>query len=165
MIFVCFIHVFSLELVHGRGLRLIGLKKGAFQVEGSKLACFTSRACLLSREPTFLSRVVNYSRVVNFPICHNSWTTHESSTFQNFKSHNFSDLSSFLVLGIISSTEVQIKWFKLLWKFNSKYYNFYEETFLRKLLFNGQNNLEPNVYAWMVTLGEGVMPFQVLDYN
>ena len=55
LIFVCFIHVFSLELVHGRGLRLVGLKKGAFQVKGSKLACFTSRACLSSREPTFLS--------------------------------------------------------------------------------------------------------------
>ena len=73
-----------------------------------------SRACLSSREPTFLSQVMNYSRVVNFPFCHDSWTTHESSTFQNFKSHNFSDLSSFLVLGIISSTDVQIEWFKLL---------------------------------------------------
>ena len=139
MLFVCFIHVFSLELVHVRGLRLVGLKKGAFQVKGSKLACFTSRACLSSREPTFLSWVVNYSRVVNFPFCHDSWTTHESSTFQNFKSHNFSDLRSFLVLGIISSTDVQIEWFKLLWKVN---YNFHEENFLRKCLLNRQK------YPW-----------------
>ena len=154
---MCFIHVFSLELVYERGLRLVGLKKGAFQVKGSKLACFTSRACfheswthlsvtsrpcLPSHESTFLSRVVNYSRVVNFPFCHESWTTHESSTFQNFKSHNFSDLSSFLVLGIISSTDVQIEWFKLLWKVNSEYYNFHEETFLRKRLLNGQK------YPW-----------------
>ena len=165
MIFVCFIHVFSLELVYERGLRLVGLKKGAFQVKGSKLACFTSRPCLPSHEPTFLSRVVNYSRVVNFPFCHESSTTHESSTFQNFKSHNFSDLSSFLVLGIISSTDVQIKWFKLLWKVTQSTTIFMKKLSWENVFWMDKNTLEPTIYAWMVTLGEGVMPFQVLDYN
>ena len=54
-------------LKNERGSRLVGLKKGAFQVKGSKLACFTSRACLSSRELSLLSRVVNHSRVVNLP--------------------------------------------------------------------------------------------------
>ena len=129
------------------------LHESCMLVESWTYLSVTSRACLSSHEPTFLSWVVNYSRVVNFPFCHDSWTTHDSSTFQNFKSHNFSDLSSFLVLGIISSTYVQIEWFKLLWKFNSEYYNFHEETFLRKRIMMDKNTLEPTAYAWMVTLG------------
>ena len=168
MIFVCFIHVFSLELVYERGLRLVGLKKEAFQVKGSKLACFTSRACfheswthlfvmshpcLPSHEPTFLSRVVNYSRVMNFPFCHDSWTTHESSTFQNFKSHNFLDLSIFLVLGIISSTDVQIKWFKLLWKLTQSTTIFMKKLSWENIFWMDKNTLEHTTYAWMVTLG------------
>ena len=98
-------------------------------------------------------------QVINLALCH------ESSTFQNFKSHNFSDLSSFLVLGIISSTDVQIEWFKLLWKFNSEYYNFHEETFLRKCLLNGQK------YPWTYCiylngdLWDCMVPFRVLEYK
>ena len=43
LLFVYFIHVFSLELVHGRSLRLVGLMKEAFQAKGCKLGVFTSR--------------------------------------------------------------------------------------------------------------------------
>ena len=43
LLFVCFIHVFSLELVHGRSLKLVGLMKEAFQAKGCKLGVFTSR--------------------------------------------------------------------------------------------------------------------------
>ena len=28
-----------------------------------------------------------------------------------------------------------------------------------------KNALEPAIYAWMVTLGDGMMPFRVLEYN
>ena len=43
LLFVCFIHIFSLELVHGRSLGLVGLMKEAFQAKGCKLGVFTSR--------------------------------------------------------------------------------------------------------------------------
>ena len=43
LLFVCFIYVFSLELVHGRSLGLVGLMKEAFQAKGCKLGVFTSR--------------------------------------------------------------------------------------------------------------------------
>ena len=43
LLFVCFIHVFSLELVHGRSLKLVGLMKDAFQAKGCKLGVYTSR--------------------------------------------------------------------------------------------------------------------------
>ena len=46
LLFVCFIHVFSLELVHGRRLGLVRMKNEAFQVKGSKLGIFTSRHLL-----------------------------------------------------------------------------------------------------------------------
>ena len=42
LLFVCFIHVFSLELAHGRSLKLVGLMKEAFQAKGCKLGVFTS---------------------------------------------------------------------------------------------------------------------------
>ena len=54
--------------------------------------------------------------------------------FKDAKCHNFSNLGNFLVLGITLSKDVQIEWFKLMWKANSEYYNFHEETFLRKSL-------------------------------
>ena len=43
LLFVCFIHVFSLELVHGRSLGLVRMKNEAFLVKGSKLEALTSR--------------------------------------------------------------------------------------------------------------------------
>ena len=46
LLFVCFIHVFSLELLHGRSLGLVRMKNEAFQVKGSKLGIFTSRHLL-----------------------------------------------------------------------------------------------------------------------
>ena len=78
---------------------------------------------------------------------------------------NFLDLSSFLVLRITLSTDVRIEWFKLIWKDNSEYYKVHEDTFLRKYQINEQNTLEPAACAWMVTLGDGMMPFRVLEYN
>ena len=43
LLFVYFIHVFRLELVHGRSLKLVGLIKEAFQAKGCKLRVLTSR--------------------------------------------------------------------------------------------------------------------------
>ena len=51
LLFVCFIHVFSLELVHGRSLKLVGLMKEAFQAKRCKLAVFTSRKPLHESSP------------------------------------------------------------------------------------------------------------------
>ena len=115
--FLCFIYVFSIDWCLKRSFGLVGRREELHE---------SSRSCM-SHQPCFLSRLVKAARVV---------------TFQNFKSCNFLDLSSFLVLGIISSTDVQIGWFKLLWKDNSEYYKFHEETFLRKCLLNGQK------YPW-----------------
>ena len=53
----------------------------------------------------------------------------------------------------------------MLWKDNSEYYKFYEENFLRKCLYMDENTLEPAIGAWMVTLGDGMVPFRVLEYN
>ena len=124
MLFVCFIHVFSLELVHGRSLKLVGLMKEAFQAIGCKLGVFTSRQPLHESSP--------------FLAVSSRQPLHESSPFISIKSCNFSSLSSFRILDIILSTDVQIEWFKLLWKDNSDYYNFYKEIFLRKSRFDGR---------------------------
>ena len=45
-LFVCFIHVFRLELVHGRSLGLVRMKNEAFRVKGSKLEALTSHHSL-----------------------------------------------------------------------------------------------------------------------
>ena len=145
---------------------LVRMNIEASQAKGSKFGMFTShqgvhesstfpsvtthQSCT-SRQPCFLSRVVNHSRVVNMP--------------KISKSHNFSDLSSFLVLGIISSTDIQIEWFKLLWKENSEYYKFHEKLSWENVVWMDKNTLEPAACAWMVTLGDGMMPFRVLEYN
>ena len=126
------------------------------------------------------SRVVKAARVVHLPFCHDTSKLHESSTLlsvtsrepftsrqhaKDFKSHNFSDLSSFLFLRITLSTDVRIEWFKLLWKDNSECYKFNEDTFLRKCRMIDKNTLETAVCAWIVTLGDGMMSFRVLEYN
>ena len=115
LIYVCFIHVFSLELVHGRSLRLVGLMKEAFQAKWCKLGVFTSRQPLHESSPilSVSSRQPFTSRHLPFSV----------------KSCNFLSLSSFRILDIILSTDIQIEWFKLLWKDNTEYYNFHEETF------------------------------------
>ena len=51
LLFVYFIHVFSLELVHGRSLKLVGLMKEAFQAKGCKLGVFTSHQPLHESSP------------------------------------------------------------------------------------------------------------------
>ena len=136
----------------GTSFGLARMKIEASQAKGRKFAMFTSRQGCTSHPPSLLSRLVKAARVVNLAFCHESWTMHESSTLpsvmrrepftsrqhaNDFKSHNFLDLSSFLILRITSSTDVRIEWFKLLWKDNSEYYNFNEDTFLRKCRLDG----------------------------
>ena len=94
LLFVCFIHVFSLKLVHGRSLKLIGLMKEAFQAKGCKLGVFTSRQPLHESSP--------------FLAVSSRQPLHESSPFISIKSCNFSSLSSFRILDIILSNDVQI---------------------------------------------------------
>ena len=95
LLFVCFIHVFSLELVHGRSLRLVVLMKEAFQAKGCKLGVFTSRQPLHESSP--------------FLAVSSRQPLHESSPFISIKSCNFSSLSIFRILDIILSIEVQIE--------------------------------------------------------
>ena len=92
LIYVCFIHVFSLELVHGRSLRLVGLMKEAFQAKGCKLGVFTSRQPLHESSPILAisSRQPFTSRHLPFSV----------------KSCNFSALRSFCILAITSSTDI-----------------------------------------------------------
>ena len=95
LLFVCFIHVFSLELVYGRSLKLVGLMKEAFQAKGCKLGVFTSRQPLHESSPILAvsSRQPFKSRHLPFSV----------------KSCNFSALSSFRILAITSSTDIKIR--------------------------------------------------------
>ena len=94
LLFVCFIHVFSLELVHGRSLGLVRLMKEAFQAKGCKLEVFTSHQPLHESSPilSVSSRQPFTSRHLPFSV----------------KSCNFSALSSFRILDIILATDIQI---------------------------------------------------------
>ena len=97
-----------------------------------------------SSSPSQPSRVVNPCRVVTECCCNESSAIAESSSnfavtsrqplpsrqaSWLFKELRFSALSSFCISVINSSTDVQMQWFKLLWKDNSETYNFHEETF------------------------------------
>ena len=83
--------------------------------------------------------------------------------FEDAKCHNFLDLGSFLVLGITSSTDVQIEWFKFLWKYNQITTTFMKKFSWEKVFWMDKNTLEPTAYAWMVTLGDWMVPFRVFD--
>ena len=109
LLFVYFIHVFSLELVHGRSLKLVGLMKEAFQAKGCKLGVFTSRQPLhesspflavSSRQPLHESSpflaVSSRQPLHESSLLDESSTIHESSPFlavssrQAFPSHHLS---------------------------------------------------------------------------
>ena len=102
LLFVCFIHVFSLELVHGRSLKLIGLMKEAIQAKGCKLGVFTSRQPLHESSP-FLVMSSRQPLHESSPFLAVSirQPLHESSPFIYIKSCNFLSLSSFRILDII----------------------------------------------------------------
>ena len=51
LFFMYFIHVFSLELVHERSLKLVGLMKESFQAKECKLGVFTSHQPLHESSP------------------------------------------------------------------------------------------------------------------
>ena len=40
-----------------------------------------------------------------------------------------------------------------------------KKRFWEKLVWIDENTLEPTAYAWMVTLGDWMVPFRVLEYN
>ena len=82
-------------MVLGTCFGLARMKNGGFGVKGIKLGSVTSRPQVTSRQHCLLSRVVNHSRVVNLAI--------------SSKSHNFTALSSFRILDIILSTDIQIE--------------------------------------------------------
>ena len=82
-------------MVLGTGFGLSRMKNGGFGVKGSKLGSSRVVKLLTSCQPSFLCRFVNHSRVVNLAI--------------SSKSHNFSALSSFRILDIILSTDIQIQ--------------------------------------------------------
>ena len=113
--------------------------------------CWKEEWVLMSHQPSLLCRVVSRARVVNLAILS--------------KSHNFSALSSFRILEIILPTDIQIGWFKLVWKDNSEYYNFHEETFLRKSRLDGWK------YPWTYCIclngdpWDCMVPFRVLEYK
>ena len=119
--------------------------------ESSTFLDVPSRQPCTSHQPSLLCRVVSRARVVNLAILS--------------KSHNFLALNSFCILDIILPTDIQIGWFKLLWKDNSEYYNFYEETFLRKSLLDGRK------YPWTYYIclngdpWDCMVPFRVLEYK
>ena len=109
LIYVCFIHVFSLELVHGRSLRLVGLMKEAFQAKGCKLGVFTSHQPLHESSPFLVvSSHQPLHELSPFLAVSSRQPIHESSPFISIKSCNFSSLSSFRILDIILFTDIQI---------------------------------------------------------
>ena len=135
---VCvFYTCFSFDKCLERVLDLLEWRLKLLKPKGESLECSRVVKVFTSRPPSS---------------CHDSSKLHESSTLlsvtsrepftsrqhaKDFKSHNFSDLSNFLVLRITLSIDVQIEWFKLLWKDNSEYYKFHEDTFLIKCRING----------------------------
>ena len=134
-----FIYIFSLKWCLEHVLDLLGWRMEALESRETNLDLSRVVKPLTSHQLSLLSWVVNHSRVVNLAI--------------SSKSHNFSALSSFCILDIILSTNIQIDWFKLLWKDNSEYYNFMKKLSWDKVVWMDENTLEPTVYAWMVTLG------------
>ena len=43
--------------------------------------------------------------------------------------------------------------------------NFMKTLFWENVLWMDKNTLEPTACAWIVTFGDGMMPFWVLEYN
>ena len=43
--------------------------------------------------------------------------------------------------------------------------NFMKTLSWENIVLMDKNTLEPTACAWMVTLGDGMMPFRVLEYN
>ena len=135
LLFVCFIHVFSLDKCLERVLDLLEWRLKLLKLKGASLECSRVVKVFTSRPPSLLSRLVKAAWVINLDFCHELWTMHESSTLpsvmsrepftsrqhaKDFKSHKFLDLSNCFVLRITLSTDVQIEWFKLIWKDNSE---------------------------------------------
>ena len=87
----------------------------------------TSRELFSSRELSLLSRVVNHSRVVNLP------KFQKSQLFRFEQFFCFGDNFVHRCPNWVIQVAMEI---------NSEYYNFHEETFLRKRLLNGQK------YPW-----------------
>ena len=126
-LFVCFIHVFSFNWCMRGVLDLIKWRVKLCQSkEASKKSCRVIKP-LPSRHWDLLSRVVNDLHSLHESSPNVAVTSRQASWL--FKELRFSALSSFRVSVITSSTDVQMQWFKLLWKDNSETYKFYEETF------------------------------------
>ena len=177
---LCVLYIFSFDKCLERVLDLLEWRLKLIKPKGESLECSQVVKVFTSRPPSLLSRLVKAARVIHLPFYHDSSKMYESSTLisvtsrepftsrqhaKDFKSHNFSDLSSFLVLRITLSTDVRIKWFKLLWKDNSEYYKFHKTLSWENIVWMDKNTLELAACAWMVTLGDGMMPFWVLEYN
>ena len=132
--------------MHKRSFGLDKMKSEALWIKGSKYGELPSRQAIAESSPRLAVTSHQWSsRVVN-----DLHSLHESSILAEsspnvavtsrqslpsrqaswlFRKLRFSALNSFRISVIISSTNVQMQWFKLLWKDNSDIYNFNEETF------------------------------------
>ena len=131
--------------MHERSFGLDKIKSEALWIKGSKYGELSSRQAITESSP----RLAVTSRQ-SLHSLHESSILVESSpnvavmsrqplpsrqASWLFKELRFSPLSSFRISIITSSTDVQIQWFKMLWKDNSENYNFHERNFPEIKLF------------------------------
>ena len=138
-LFVCFIHVFSfnwcmrgvLDLIKWR-VKLCQSKeasKESFQVVKPLPSCHQD---LLSRVVKPFTAFISHQAITesspNVAVTSRQLLPSRQASWL-FKELWFSAFSSFRISVITSSTNVQMQWFKMIWKDNSENYNFYEGTF------------------------------------
>ena len=145
-LFVCFIHVFSFNWCIRGVLDLIKWRvKLCESKEASMESCRVVKP-LPSRHRDFLSRDVNdlhESSILaesspNVAVMSRQPLPSRQASWL-FKELRFLALSSFRISIITSYTDVQMQWFKLLWKYNSETYNFMKELSRNKVVLMDEN--------------------------
>ena len=131
-LFVCFMHVFRFNWCIKRTLDFVRMKYGAWEAKGSWIDIV----------PTCYNRDDSWERP--------SVLTHPNvptrSPYVSPKHYNFSALSSFHILTITSSTDIQMKWFKFFWKDNLRSRTFMKGLSEDKVVWNDKNTLEVTIY-------------------
>ena len=132
----------------GTGFGLARMKNGGFGVKGSKLGSVTSR------------HRVNESSTL--ACCHESSPSAESSTLQFLQRVTTFQLWAVIVfwpqLRLYTSKLSDSSWFG---KITQSTTIFMKKHSWDKVFWMDENTLEPAAYAWMVTFGDWMVPFQV----
>ena len=142
--------------MHERSFGLDKMKSEALWIKGSKYGELPSRQAIAESSP----RLAVTSRQWSSRVVNDLHSLHESSILAEsspnvavtsrqplpsrqaswlFKELRFSALSSFRVSVITSSTDVQMQWFKLLWKDTQRPITFMKELSRNKVVWMDEN--------------------------